>query len=162
MKSAIQLFNPFPRKKWKGPQDHLRCNASSSDGERPACACPINRKTTPNPDGVRRPRFSLSAICHICKSPTWTRVSHPTPLAIVCPRDQCPIATYQTKCIRRQFRLLEKRDGDLAGDDAEIGGVGCLEKLVKDALFLWREIEVRMALCCNEKDIRLLVPLSCA
>lgn len=45
-----------------GPCDR----ASSGEGSRPACACPISRKTTPKPAGVRKPLFSLSAICHIC------------------------------------------------------------------------------------------------
>lgn len=42
-----------------------RCKASSSEGARPACACPIKRNTMPKPDGVSRPLFSLSAICQI-------------------------------------------------------------------------------------------------
>src|SRR5262245_11604692 len=44
----------------------LRCDANSSVGARPAWECPINLITTPNPDGVRSPRFCVSAICHIC------------------------------------------------------------------------------------------------
>lgn len=39
-------------------------------GCRPACACPISLSTTPKPAGVRKPLFSVSAICHI-----WPRIS---------------------------------------------------------------------------------------
>ena len=45
---------------------HPRFCASSRETGRPACAYPINRRTTPNPAGVRSPRSSLSAICQIC------------------------------------------------------------------------------------------------
>ena len=58
--STLKSVKPTETKK-----PHLRCIASSSVGARPAWACPINRITTPKPDGVRRPLFSLSAICHI-------------------------------------------------------------------------------------------------
>lgn len=34
-------------------------------GSRPAWAWPIRRRATPKPAGVRKPRFSLSAICQI-------------------------------------------------------------------------------------------------
>jgi hypothetical protein len=43
----------------------LRCVASSAEGGRPACAWPMSLKTTPNPDGVNNPLFSVSAICQI-------------------------------------------------------------------------------------------------
>ena len=53
-------------KQTDSPSKHIQWSASSSVGTRPACACPINLSTTENPEGVRKPLFSLSAICHIC------------------------------------------------------------------------------------------------
>jgi hypothetical protein len=55
--------------------------------------------------------------------------------------------TYQSECIRREVRLLEERDGDFASNNAEVGSISSLEKLIKDSLFLRREIEVRVPLC---------------
>lgn len=40
-------------------------SASSGVGSRPAWECPISRKTMPKLAGVRKPMFSLSAICQI-------------------------------------------------------------------------------------------------
>lgn len=39
--------------------------AISGVGSRPAWACPMSRRAMPKPAGVRKPRFSLSAICQI-------------------------------------------------------------------------------------------------
>ena len=43
--------------------------------------------------------------------------------------------------------LLEEWNGDFTSDDAEVGSIRGLEKLVEDALFLRREIEVWVSLC---------------
>ena len=43
----------------------LRFKASSDDTDFPPWAYPISLRTIPKPDGVRSPRFSVSAICHI-------------------------------------------------------------------------------------------------
>ena len=45
--------------------------------------------------------------------------------------------------------LLEERNGDLASDDAEVGGISGLEQLVKNALLLGRKVQIRMSLCCS-------------
>lgn len=50
------------RRAWAGV---LLCVASSAEGGRPAWAWPISLNTTPNPDGVNSPLFSVSAICQI-------------------------------------------------------------------------------------------------
>jgi hypothetical protein len=46
-------------------QGVLPCVASSAEGGRPAWAWPMSLNTTPNPDGVNSPLFSVSAICQI-------------------------------------------------------------------------------------------------
>jgi hypothetical protein len=55
--------------------------------------------------------------------------------------------TYQTEGIRGEMGLLKEWNGDFTSDDAEVGSIRSLEKLVKDALFLRREIEVWVSLC---------------
>lgn len=114
---------------------HSRCKASSSVGARPACACPINLRTIEKPEGVRRPRFSLSAICHICNT---NQINNPSALNLSIQQ----IGTYQSKCLRGKFRLFEKGDSDFARDNTEIRRISRLEKLVEHPLFLRREIEV--------------------
>jgi hypothetical protein len=56
-------------------------------------------------------------------------------------------STYQAKDVRREMSLLEEWHGDFTSNDAEIGSIRSLEKLVENALFLRREIEVRVSLC---------------
>lgn len=43
--------------------------------------------------------------------------------------------------------FLEERNGNLAGDDAEVCGICNLEKLIEDALLFCSKIQVRMSLC---------------
>jgi hypothetical protein len=56
-------------------------------------------------------------------------------------------STYQAEGIRRKVSLLKEWNGDFTGDDAEVGGIRCLEELVEDALFLRREVKIRVSLC---------------
>jgi hypothetical protein len=54
--------------------------------------------------------------------------------------------THQSECLRCKLGLLEERNSNLAGDDAEVGGISGLEELVKHPFLLGRQIEIGMAL----------------
>lgn len=60
------------------------------------------------------------------------------------------------------MRLFEERNRDLASNNAEVGCVSGLEQLVKDALFLGCEVQVRMSLCYIDKESYPSVPPNCA
>lgn len=60
--------------------------------------------------------------------------------------------TYLTQCSRWQMCFLKKWNSDFTGDDAEVGCVCSLEQLVKDALLLGGEIQVRVSLGCNSHN----------
>ena len=48
--------------------------------------------------------------------------------------------TYLSESTRGEVCLLKERNGNLAGNDAEVGSVGNLKQLIEDALFLRREV----------------------
>ena len=76
-------------------------------------------------------------------------ISAPAPISRVSLRKSYSLAisTYQAKCIGGKVSFLEEWDGDFAGDDAEVGSVSSLEELVEHALFLRREVKIRVSLC---------------
>lgn len=45
-------------------------------------------------------------------------------------RKRVPCVTYQSKGIWGELGLLEKRNGDFAGDDTQICSIGCLEEFI--------------------------------
>jgi hypothetical protein len=49
---------------------------------------------------------------------------------------------------RRELGTLEELDGDLARDDAELLGVGLLEKKLEDALLLGGQVEDGLVCAC--------------
>lgn len=57
------------------------------------------------------------------------------------------ISTYLTESIRWEASLREKGNGDFTGNDTKIGGIRSLKELIEDALFLGREIKIRVLLC---------------
>lgn len=57
--------------------------------------------------------------------------------------------TYQTERLRRKLCLLKEGHGDLAGNNAQVGGIGDLEELVEDAFLLGGEAEVWLSCPCG-------------
>lgn len=90
----------------------IREGAMAILGCLPACACPISLNTTPKPAGVKKPRFSVSAICQICYSVSSCFLESSFS------EDSCtPLlhgAAYLTQDVGRQSRSLEELDGDIA------------------------------------------------
>lgn len=48
---------------------------------------------------------------------------------------------------RGELCFLEERDGHLAGDDAEVGGIRDLKELVEHPFLLGREVEIGLSPC---------------
>lgn len=59
--------------------------------------------------------------------------------------------TYQTESLRSQLGLLKEGNGDLAGDDAEVGGIGGLEELVEGPFLFRGQVEVLLTRCDNSQ-----------
>jgi hypothetical protein len=115
---------------------YIRCIASSGLRIRPgwACQCPSRRMAFAKSSPSRKPRFSTSAIAHIC---LW---SAPAPMS----RAHMP---YFSERVFRNLGARKQRDGDLARDDAIVLGVCLLEQEVEDAALLVGEIELREGTC---------------
>jgi len=92
----------------------------------------MSLKTTPKPDGVKNPLFSVSAICQI-----WSVLtSHPSE------RDT-PFANL-SKDIGGELRLLEEPYSHIAGDCAKAIRISLLEELPIISLFIYVQVQVRM------------------
>jgi hypothetical protein len=92
----------------------------------------------PKPAGVRKPRFSLSAICHIYVPKTRQLSSVPTSGG----SDLWMSPTNLSKHPRVQSCLLEELDRHLARYDAHIIGIGLSKELPVCPLLLRGEVEV--------------------
>lgn len=112
---------------------------------------PVRQKERDQPEHVRSSAGqcrSLTGSEDPCSLYPQFAISAPT-ISHIPLRGSCNLAifTYQTKGIWGKVSLLEEWDGDFASDDAEVGGVSSLEELVEHALFLWREVKIRVSLC---------------
>ena len=55
------------------------------------------------------------------------------------------LGAYQTEVFRGELCFLEERDGHLAGDDAEVGGIRDLKELVEHPFLFGREVEIGLS-----------------
>jgi len=98
----------------------------------------MRRSTIPNPTGVRNPRFSLSAICHIWDSSGQSDAAGGGRFTRA--------GTHLSEDSRVESGLVEECNGSITGDDAEVFGVGLLEEIAIDSLLLGRQVQVGR--CC--------------
>jgi hypothetical protein len=110
----------------------------------PAWAWPMSLRTIPKPAGVRKPRFSLSAICQIYgndKDLVSRKATRREAMHLGIP--------HLSEHSRVQSRLVEEPDCHLAGDNTDTFSIGLSEKLSICALLLGREIQVWLPYCAT-------------